>query len=191
MNMTRVSSLAVIFVLACGFFSGHAKEPSKPRVQFFLVNSRLTPAQLLAEPLDKIKLQKRPIFTSDDLEDYRIETHSFLLNDDAFKRLAGLDVSPKGRAFVATVDKEPVYLGAFLNPQASVPFKGVVIALPKSGQPVSTMRIELGYPNKSFFKGTDPRSDPRVIAILEPLQTNKIKEPLRANSLMMPSLGQR
>lgn len=55
--------------------------------------------------------------------------------------------------------------GAFMTPISSAAFDGVTIIKPLSPDKPS-IRLELGYPSESYFKGADPRYDPKIVDAL-------------------------
>jgi hypothetical protein len=68
---------------------------------------------------------------------------------------------------VVCVDDSPVYWGAFWTPVSSQSFQGVTIWVPSTSQKDNVIQLELGYPNPSFYKGEDPRSEKRIKDVLE------------------------
>ena len=81
------------------------------------------------------------------------------------QRLAQLDLPAK--FFVVTVDREPIYYGAFMSLYFSRTYDGVVILWPPMDEDGRTIRIQLGYPGPDFFAGKDPRADSRILASLK------------------------
>ncbi len=148
-----------------------------PELAIYLTAEGVTPTDLLPEDagpegtirsLDEIPLQAEPLLTLVDIVSYDAVTHAFTLTVEATERLAQLAVSVAGPPFVLTVDGEPIYAGAFWTPLSSLSYDGVVIMLMPTGEPAFEIyRIELGYPGSDFFRGDDPRSDPRVMEALE------------------------
>lgn len=107
-----------------------------------------------------------PVISLDDIVSYAWDTHEIRLTDAAFARVMALQVPMSGLPFVARVDGERVYAGAFWTPLSSMSHDGVtILLLPGSQGPV--IRIELGYPGANFFHGNDPRANPQVRKALE------------------------
>ncbi len=139
-----------------------------------LTGDGVTPADLLAvDDLGDVTLAAEPLLTADDLLAYDVTSHVFTLTMEAAGRVAALDVPTNGRGFVVAVEGTPIYAGAFWAPYSSLSYDGVVIlVLPGysagAGFPSEsgTFRLELGYPGSGFFRGSDPRSDPRVVDAL-------------------------
>ena len=139
-----------------------------------LTGDGVTPADLLAvDDLGDVTLAAEPLLTADDLLTYDVTTHVFTLTMEAAGRVAALDVPTNGRGFVVAVEGTPVYAGAFWAPYSSLSYDGVVILIlpgysAGAGFPSEsgTFRLDLGYPGSGFFRGSDPRSDPRVVDAL-------------------------
>jgi len=90
--------------------------------------------------------------------------------------------------FVVCVGKERIYRGAIWSSLSSREYDGVVILEPSYQPPESdsyTIRLELGYPTEKWFKGEDPRSDPRILRALE--KAGKIKEDLAETEKEAPA----
>ncbi|MGC9523837.1 MAG: hypothetical protein ACP5HG_18450, partial [Anaerolineae bacterium] len=142
-----------------------------PDLAIYLTAEGVTPADLLPEDagpegatrsLEEIPLQAGPLLTLVDIVSYDAVTHAFTLTAEATERLAQLAIPVAGPPFVLTVDDQPIYGGAFWTPLSSLSYDGVVIMLMPTGEPAfETYRIELGYPGPDFFRGEDPRGDPR------------------------------
>jgi hypothetical protein len=137
----------------------------------YLTSEDFTPAQLLsgtgAVDLRLVPLETDPFLTQDDILWYEVETHSFELTPDAAARVVALPIVTRGRAFVVTVEGEPVYGGAFWTPLSSLSFDGIVISmLPNTPPEGNVFRVELGYPGSGFFTGPDQRADPRIVNAL-------------------------
>jgi hypothetical protein len=108
-----------------------------------------------------------PILSSDDILTYTWETHEMTLTDEAYERLAELEVPvAPGISFVVCVDGAPIYRGAFWTPASSAIFDGIAIVVPPV-QNTRSIRLQLGYPSPEFFTGEDLRTDPRILEALE------------------------
>ena len=68
-------------------------------------------------------------------------------------------------AFVVTLDTNKIYIGCFRSINSSIPSHTTVIILDDIFDSLkqNQIRIKLGYPTESWFKGGDPRSNPRII----------------------------
>ncbi len=118
----------------------------------------------------------QPLVAMDDIVAYSAETHAVLLTPAARERVAQLVVPTSGTRFQVRVGSETIYTGAFWPLYSSQSYDGVVIAVPIDAikaQPGYTLRITLGYPTAQYFRGADPRSDPRILKALE--QAGKLK----------------
>ena len=124
-------------------------------------------------PVDKMEMQshieiaKTPLISGNDIEFYDWDKHEFELTTKAWGELNSLKVPTNGTAFVVCVDKAPVYWGAFWNPVSSQSFSGVTILVPSISVVDDMVRIVLGYPSSSFFRGEDPRSNQEIMASLK------------------------
>jgi len=109
-----------------------------------------------------------PILSLDDIRTYDWDTHAMTLTGAAHARLGRLNVPvAPGVPFVACVDDEPIYTGAFWTPLSSASSDGIVIeVLPTTEN--RPLRIQLGYPEApELFTGADLRGDPRIFQSLE------------------------
>jgi len=152
-----------------------------PTGQFaiYLTADEMSGAQVAEADIATVPLQQSPIIAMTDIKSYTWDTQTLTLSDAASERLANLQVSVFGRAFVACVGSERIYAGAFWTPLSSASYDGVIIELlPFEGKDVS---IKLGYPTSSFFAGSDPRADKRIMRALE--HAGVLREPLRGRPL--------
>lgn len=121
--------------------------------------------------LSHIKLADAPLVSGADIVSYSKDTHQIQLTAAAFRRVADLEVPVRGLAFVVSVDRQPIYTGAFYTSLSSMSFDGVVIVTPLDSDVTAACRhmiqLELGYPGPSFFSGEDPRADPAILGSLE------------------------
>lgn len=123
--------------------------------------------------LDPAAVEKHElVFSEHDIVVYKRRTHEIGLTEEAAQRLDHLDMLATGRGFVVCVGGEPIYSGAFWLAISSQTFEGVVIELPLMGRRFT--QLKLGYPTPAAFKGTDPRSDPRIMRALQ--QAGKLYE---------------
>jgi len=115
--------------------------------------------------LSYVEIADKPFISQGDIVSYNKETHEIELTAAAAQRVSELQVPLNGKAFVVCVNRQPIYWGAFWTPLSAASFDGVVIMKPLSlEKPV--IRLELGYPSESYFKGSDPRSNPKIIDAL-------------------------
>lgn len=141
------------------------KKQRNQKVYFYLVESALKPDELNNIPLSKIVLEKRALFSSEDILKYNSDNHSFLLTDEAYRRVLELKIPVEGRAFVVTIDKKPIYVGAFWSVFSSVSYDGITIMQPINKEN-EELKIQLGYPKKEFFRGQDHRNNPEILKLL-------------------------
>lgn len=131
----------------------------------YLTKDDIPPANM--EALSHIEKSPMPLLTEKELVSYDAGEHAMLLTAEGMRRLDGLDVPTRGKSFLVCVDGQPIYWGAFWTPISSMSFEGVVIMLPFTSTEDNIVRISLGYPGESFYKGNDPRNDKSVIEALE------------------------
>ena len=135
------------------------------KIYIYLTKDSVKPSALSAIALTNIPLEESPIITSDDILEYRGDSHSFLLSDNAYTKVLGLNVSVEGKAFVVTINDKPIYAGAFWSAFSSIPYEGIVIVKPTT-QDKQELKIQLGYPSRRFFKGEDSRNNPEILEVL-------------------------
>jgi hypothetical protein len=135
---------------------------------YLTADKNISFSKLSNSGMKSIQLQKKPIITMDDVLSYNAKTHVILLTAQTFKRFNRklLWNAP----FVVCIGNERVYSGIFISVICQSIFSGVVIEgweLASEPTKPETIEIQLGYPSEKFFKGKDPRSDPRIIKALE------------------------
>ena len=116
--------------------------------------------------ISHLKLADKPIISLRDIVSYSKQTHEIELTGEAYRRISELEIPVSGKVFVVSVDRRPIYWGAFWTPISSMSFEGVTIRKPLTSAQY-TIKLELGYPSSDFFTGDDPRSN---ITILESLE---------------------
>ena len=137
----------------------------------YLTDPQISPEQLAI--LSHLELEHPPLLSMQDIVAYTRATHEIALTAAGYERIFGLSVPTQGRAFAVCVNGEPVYTGAFWAPYSSQSFSGVVIDPFLATQEKPVIQIQLGYPGEGFFRGDDPRSDPRLFSALE--QAGKLR----------------
>ena len=131
----------------------------------------ISPQQLA--PASHLQLDKNPLLSTNDIVAYRKATHEIELTTTGYERIHGLSVPVTGLAFAVCVDGQPIYGGAFWVGYSSVSFAGVVIDPILATQVHPVIQLQLGYPGPAYFRGDDPRSDPRIMQALE--QAGKLR----------------
>jgi hypothetical protein len=119
--------------------------------------------------LSHLQLAPAPILTADQIVSYSRDTHEIEVTSSAYQAIAALRVPVEGLAFAACVDGSPVYAGAFWTPISSLSYDGVIIQQMMGVRETAgryLVRIDLGYPDPNWYKGEDPRSDPRIAEAL-------------------------
>ncbi len=108
------------------------------------------------------------VISNDDIVCYNLTSHEIVLGKSGVARIKELGTIPvNGTGFVVMVDGEAVYTGAFWTPVSSISYHGVVIMI-EIPLP-DTLRLELGYPDPSFYEGSDPRGDTRIADVFRAL----------------------
>ena len=116
-----------------------------------------------------IRLPDKPLISYKDILGYDT-AHNVLLVKKSI-----LDSLDFPRAWVITVDRQPVYGGwTFYNYMSSI-CPWVCIVPDDSINKISAgkLKIRLGYPNKEYFEGKDPRDNALLLNRLA--EDNKIK----------------
>ncbi|MBP1919301.1 hypothetical protein J2Z34_001790 [Youngiibacter multivorans] len=159
----RISILLFISIAALSMLSGCTSRNDEG-FAIYLTRDDIPPVSM--EVLSNIEKSSEPILTEHDIVSYDAKDHSILLEPDAFLKFNDLELSTRGKSFLVCVDGFPIYWGAFWTPLSSMSFEGVVIMLPSfAGENI--VNISLGYPGESFYKGSDPRNDKRILDTLE------------------------
>ena len=122
--------------------------------------------------LSHVDIAEQPIIAMNDVVTYDAKTHEMTLTAGAYERISRLEVPVRGKSFTVCVDRKPVYWGAFWTPVSSVSFGGVTILKPLGFQDAKVVKLELGYPSRSFYGGQDyggedPRLSEEVLKSLE------------------------
>ncbi|MDD5702877.1 MAG: hypothetical protein PHU23_12605, partial [Dehalococcoidales bacterium] len=94
----------------------------------YLTRDDISPDKM--EALSHVEIAGQPVISIQDIITYNAQTHELELTEDAFNRIAGLEVPVSGKSFLVCVNKEPVYWGAFWPPFSSMSFSGIVILQP-------------------------------------------------------------
>jgi hypothetical protein len=146
-------------------FTGGCTSTGSTDFSFYLLKNDIPVSQITSqsslEPADK------PIIGLNDIVTYHKDTHEIELTAEAYRRVMELQVPVSGKAFVACLDRRPVYWGAFWTPISSVAFNGVTIMKPLLGQNQSTIQISPGYPSEQFFQAPDPRNNQDIFDALQ------------------------
>ncbi len=177
--MTKL--LRILVVLVCfGALACTAKTPTSTAPQgegfaIYLTAQNVPASQMPA--LSHVDLADKPVLSISDIVSYEWNTHEIKMTKEAFERLQTLQVPTSGTSFLVCVDRQEVYWGAFWAAYSSQSFDGITIMLkPPMSTQENTIRIGQGYPSSSFYKGEDPRNDPRIMESLK-----------RAGKLVLPT----
>ena len=161
MKRTCVCVAMAVLVFAA---SGCRRTPGG-EFAIYLLPAETTVEQARSMDPAQAPLPDQPFLSEGDIVSYTWATHEIELAASALQRVQQLQVSVRGRVFVACVGRKPVYWGAFWTPISSVSFDGVVIRQPLGEGRV--IRIERGYPGSDFSRGEDPRSNPEILQALQ------------------------
>jgi hypothetical protein len=131
----------------------------------YLTREDIPPGKM--EILSHVDVADQPLVSIKDIITYNAQTHEIKLTDEAFERIANMEVPVRGKSFLVCVDGAPIYWGAFWTPISSMSFDGVTIWKPLGTQVLKIITLELGYPSSSFYSGEDPRNSPAVLRSLE------------------------
>jgi hypothetical protein len=114
------------------------------------------------------------VIAADQVRSYEWATHTLTLapgvREELAKQLRNNRIV-SGIPFAVTVGGKALYKGKFTSVVSSRSFSTPVIVVdaravePKLGE--DRLRIQLGYPTAEFFRGEDPRADPRLREALE------------------------
>jgi hypothetical protein len=170
-NYLLISALVLVALAACG--SRAPASPTAPPTPApgiatgFAIHllAQNTPPEQLAT-LSHLELGQ-PILSITDVVTYARATHEIELTSSGYEKIHGLSVPVSGKAFAVCVDGQPIYAGAFWVGYSSLSFDGIVIDTILATEEHPVIQIQLGYPGPAFFRGDDPRSDPRVLQALE------------------------
>ena len=164
----KLSALIVVGVIL--ILSGCAASQDEG-FAIYLTNGDIPPARMPV--LSHVDIAEQPVIAMRDIVMYNAKTHEITLISSAYERISKLEVPVGGKSFVVCVDRKPIYSGAFWTVASSVPFDGVTIMKPFSPQDAKVIKLELGYPFPSFYRGEDPRANAEVMKSLE--QAGKAK----------------
>ncbi len=166
--------LGCFAAVACTAKAPATTTPHGEGFAIYLTAQNVPVAQMPA--LSHVDLADRPLLSSSDIVSYDWSTHEIKLAPAAMKRLDALQVPTSGTSFVVCVDRQEVYWGAFWAAYSSQSFDGVTIMLkPPLSPQENTIQIGRGYPSSSFYRGEDPRNDPRILESLK--QSGKLVLP--------------
>ncbi|MDO8473380.1 MAG: hypothetical protein Q7T05_06125 [Dehalococcoidia bacterium] len=168
--------LTVLIIGSAVFALGGCTTSKGEGFAIYLTKIDVSPAQMPA--LSYVDIADHPIVATSDIVTYDAKTHEIALTKGAYERISSLTVPVTGKSFVVCVDGNPIYGGAFWTLFSSASFDGVIIMKPLSlqdtkPQDANVVKLELGYPSLSFYRGEDPRTDAQVMKSLEQAGTLK------------------
>ena len=164
---TRCSTLSTALASLCVLLAatGCSTPPPADGFAIYLTRHNVAPSDM--EMLSHVEVADQPIVSMDDVLHYDASAHDLTLTFAAYERLATMDVPVSGTSFVACVDGDPIYWGAFWTPVSSLSFDGVTIWKPLSGEGSPVVQIRMGYPGQMTDEIEDPRNDPAVLAAFQ------------------------
>jgi hypothetical protein len=161
----RLLMLTFAVILSIPLMFGGCSAQNHEGFAIYLTKNDVPPSQM--EALSYVEIAEQPIISIKDIITYNSRTHEIKLSDEAFGRIANLEVPVRGKSFLVCVDKAPVYWGAFWTPISSIAFDGVTIWKPLGISNTKIVTLELGYPSLSFYDGQDPRNKAEILKSLE------------------------
>ena len=166
MKRLYVSMAVGLLLLALGsiFVVGGCSRPKDEGFAIYLTAHDTLPSDMPA--LSSYDLADKPLIAMSDIVSYNSSTHEITLTDSAYKRVNDMKIPTRGTSFVACVDKQPIYWGAFWTPISSQSFSGVTIWQWLGSDGNNTIQLKLGYPSDSFYNATDPRGNTEIMQAL-------------------------
>lgn len=128
---------------------------------------RVKSAEISKLDLSTLKPAGRRVFDQDEIIYYRAKTHEFRLEFTAAERLRREHSTLRGKTFAVFAGNRAIYAGAFWSSTLSQSFDGVYVDLFETKEDYPLLTIRTGYPDGSYFTGTDRRGDPRLLGSLE------------------------
>ena len=111
------------------------------------------------------KLNNLPInkalFTQNEIISYSISNQSMTLTESALRKLKSVRIDT---SFVACVNRKPIYLGKIWSDLLSSSCSGIVLKIPDDNS--AQVSLEAGYPDHSYFTGSDKRSNKSILDAL-------------------------
>lgn len=139
----------------------------------YLLPDNISPNQLAALDIKKLKPTGEPIISARDFQSYLRDRHEISFFYEGLERLRKLKISPEGKSFIAFMGDEPIYTGAFWKFPASQNFNGLAIDLTNIADDSPTVKIAAKYPEVhpkirlADERQDDARSDRRIMQSLE------------------------
>jgi len=165
-SLLTIGAVILLSVAGCNSPAAPPAATTSPKgFAIYLLDPELSPQNLAVA--GRLDLADQPLLGVSDIIAYTQATHEIELTSAGYEAVHSLVVPTSGKAFAVCVDGQPIYTGAFWAAYSSQSWDGVTIdpILVTKERPV--IRIVLGYPAKSFFSGSDPRSDQRVLQALQ------------------------
>jgi hypothetical protein len=134
---------------------------TEKKMCLFLVKGSMDPVAVKGMKLGDILLEEKPLFSSDDVVQYDVASHSFTLTDKAHDKVRAVEVPMRGRPFVVTVGVRRIYAGAFWSVYSSHPWDGIAIMRPSRDK---RTELQITLPSSLL---QDPRNDPELLEILK------------------------
>jgi hypothetical protein len=114
--------------------------------------------------LDTVEINEKPFLTGSDVISYDSASHVLTLDKNRIE-LTYPRQSVYGQMFIVFLYDKPVFCGFFWYSFSSVPCNWIFIKDANEKDELESNQIEFsaGYPNSSYFHGSDPRSDKDLI----------------------------
>jgi hypothetical protein len=165
MIFRKASAWIAVLLFLIPFTSGSCAPKEVEEFAIYLTREDIPPAKMAT--LSQTDLADVPLISIKDIIYYNSQTYELKLTSEAFQRICNLKVPVQGKSFIVSVDKKPVYWGAFWTPISSISFNGITIWQPIKTAKPEVITFETGYPSSSFYGGNDPRNSPEILNSLE------------------------
>ncbi len=142
--------------------------PCGPFEIYLLWDSTMRVSHAETVPLDSLQLNREPLFTGEDLEEYIWPRHEFVVRRESQSHLFALGRRPFGIPFVVTVGKTRIYLGAFMRSYDSFNPRVPYITIDNfGGRRLAIRRGSLWPFSEAEDMRVDGRSDRRIHKALQ------------------------
>ena len=137
------------------------KGARQPLFGFYLLKGGVDVDKLNELDVDKIDLQKEPIFTSEDIISCSQSEESIRLRKPAFDKFMSIAV---GTPFAVCVKGKPLYVGAVWRQISAQSCSAIVAAAcyPLGRQSIT---ISAGYPTRENFSGKNPAAATEIFQL--------------------------
>lgn len=153
--MIKVLSIISIFLLAILPVAASSHEEG---LAFYLIEGS---KKTNVDGLDNLP-KNNALITQKEIISYSISNQSMTLTESALIKLKSVRI---GTSFVACVNRKPIYSGKIWSSLSSVSCSEIVLMAPVDN--TEQVSLEAGYPNHSYFTGSDERSNKSILDALK------------------------